>query len=707
MPKGGALDRWVASKDDPLLTHTTQMHASSITTDVSPLPAVHECSNCGAAFDSRNDLFRHLRSDSDAGCGQKAGLVGLETIRVALLVGYDAAAISPDDAKGTSRGNDPSSAVRFGNKIKEALEQGMQSVFKTAHIVGSSQSSIACARSDVLAQDPVCSAAGDVLIVTLKAPAMSMEDYEANLEKSVDMANEFLRKEVIDPSSETETETAAIISFTMLKSKSNSAIHAEDDCSHRTFAYLLPISWLPGGEELAKWWLTTQRQRNSFTAENPPPQPTLQLIKNALKSAECPVYQNRRMRKRANTRVDPNVMRRPKPGRPGAVSPKERRPWHNYSAPSLAGAASPNHGVCWKVLERARLGLILNHRDGEEVVLVVEFRGDEFAQEQVRRIVGTAVAVAHGWLPDDFLSTSTRSDACVETPLAPAGRMYLSNLRFQGRGGDVIQWPKEAEAKRAEWTNSLQHQILDRLAEGSVAAAETCWLKELQTIVSPRIKKQLLCSSQVACNLLGKSLPNDKMHADAQVPAEYETTLMLLRDIVSSGRWPRTSIARSKVIRQQPQTRSNGPPPGSFTVVNRSFHILLDSPTSAAGFDLPQANRLFPELAESIFKLEALVANNGIKRPASSHCAVNCCASFTPHVDSGQGAGQSLSMIVGLGDYGGGELLVEGRPHDVRYTPMEFDGWRERHWTAPFEGERFSLVFFTPKLDRSGTTAKD
>ncbi len=177
MPKGGALDQWVASKDDPLSTHTTQTHASSITADVSPLPAVHECSNCGAAFDSRNGLFRHLRSDSDAGCGQKAGLVGLETIRVALLVGYDAATVSPNDATGTSCGSDPSSAVRFGNKIKEALAQGMKSVFKINRFVGSSQSSIACARSDVLAQDPVCSAAGDVLIVTLKAPAMSMEDY--------------------------------------------------------------------------------------------------------------------------------------------------------------------------------------------------------------------------------------------------------------------------------------------------------------------------------------------------------------------------------------------------------------------------------------------------------------------------------------------------------------------------------------------------
>merc|ERR1712232_744583 len=53
-------------------------------------------------------------------------------------------------------------------------------------------------------------------------------------------------------------------------------------------------------------------------------------------------------------------------------------------------------------------------------------------------------------------------------------------------------------------------------------------------------------------------------------------------------------------------------------------------------------------------------------------------------------------MIVGLGDYSGGELAVEGVPHDIRYQPMEFNGWTQRHWTLPFEGERFSLVWFTP-----------
>ena len=72
-------------------------------------------------------------------------------------------------------------------------------------------------------------------------------------------------------------------------------------------------------------------------------------------------------------------------------------------------------------------------------------------------------------------------------------------------------------------------------------------------------------------------------------------------------------------------------------------------------------------------------------------------ALFRPHRDSGAGAGQSVSLIVGLGDYAGGELVVEGVPHDIRYTPLEFDGWTERHWTLPFHGERYSLVWFTPE----------
>ena len=28
---------------------------------------------------------------------------------------------------------------------------------------------------------------------------------------------------------------------------------------------------------------------------------------------------------------------------------------------------------------------------------------------------------------------------------------------------------------------------------------------------------------------------------------------------------------------------------------------------------------------------------------------------------------------------------------------LEFDGWKQRHWTLPFVGERYSLVYFTPQ----------
>lgn len=73
-------------------------------------------------------------------------------------------------------------------------------------------------------------------------------------------------------------------------------------------------------------------------------------------------------------------------------------------------------------------------------------------------------------------------------------------------------------------------------------------------------------------------------------------------------------------------------------------------------------------------------------------------ARFTPHVDSGRGAGQKVSMIVGLGDYAGGEIMVEGKPYDIRYNALQFDGWNQLHWTASFVGERYSLVFFTPEV---------
>jgi hypothetical protein len=178
----------------------------------------------------------------------------------------------------------------------------------------------------------------------------------------------------------------------------------------------------------------------------------------------------------------------------------------------------------------------------------------------------------------------------------------------------------------------------------------------------------------------------------------YEDSLSKLRHIVTSGKWLATSVARSKVIKKteeeiDPQKITSG----SFTIINPIFNngsLLKDEKIR-----LPLGNQVFPELVNSIFVLESNISRElGLYRPASSHCAVNRNAQFNPHVDSGRGLGQSKSMIVGLGDYVGGEILIEGKPYDIKYEPLEFDGWKQRHWTAPFDGERFSLVWFTPEM---------
>ena len=94
------------------------------------------------------------------------------------------------------------------------------------------------------------------------------------------------------------------------------------------------------------------------------------------------------------------------------------------------------------------------------------------------------------------------------------------------------------------------------------------------------------------------------------------------------------------------------------------------------------------------FELERLICPD---RPPSGTIAINRHAQFKPHRDSGAGSGQSRSLIVALGDFCGGELGVETEvPADIRYGPLEFDGWSQRHYTLPFYGERYSLVWFTP-----------
>jgi hypothetical protein len=66
-----------------------------------------------------------------------------------------------------------------------------------------------------------------------------------------------------------------------------------------------------------------------------------------------------------------------------------------------------------------------------------------------------------------------------------------------------------------------------------------------------------------------------------------------------------------------------------------------------------------------------------------------------PHKDKNN-IGKSL--IVGLGDYKDGELMIykndKIKKIDIRYKPFIFDGGNILHWTNNYNGDRYSIVSY-------------
>ncbi len=66
------------------------------------------------------------------------------------------------------------------------------------------------------------------------------------------------------------------------------------------------------------------------------------------------------------------------------------------------------------------------------------------------------------------------------------------------------------------------------------------------------------------------------------------------------------------------------------------------------------------------------------------------------HIDS---SNKSESILCCFGEYTGGETCIEYAPGHIKQVypnkkPICFDGSKYYHWVNPFEGKRYSLVFF-------------
>jgi hypothetical protein len=62
-----------------------------------------------------------------------------------------------------------------------------------------------------------------------------------------------------------------------------------------------------------------------------------------------------------------------------------------------------------------------------------------------------------------------------------------------------------------------------------------------------------------------------------------------------------------------------------------------------------------------------------------------------PHKDRNN---KGVSCIVGLGDYTGGELVYGETKVNIHKNPIHFDGSKIEHYSLPFDGTRYTLIFF-------------
>jgi tRNA U38,U39,U40 pseudouridine synthase TruA len=384
--------------------------------------------------------------------------------------------------------------------------------------------------------------------------------------------------------------------------------------------------------------------------------------------------------------------------------------------------------------------------DEDRPFFLLSLSGDLFLQGQCNRVVGLYIAVARGVIGEDIVDCvfDDSYPHLVPTPPAPlfgllAGEAYYD--RWEGKLSAILTprkcshlsdgWNDEDTLSRVQaWQtyvreNSVNTWLKDGVDESGTLNSVKQWIEQVLEPWAVRAREQLEhYRSWKAAN--EKAVQDGKQAAllpllqavDSSVPVLFERVLHYLRLADSDGQWPSTTPKRQLVmVSTEEKKEGDGAQDAvttSLSVAQAQIRRNEDTRASAYRFtegqggasgsfsvgampgshEQPKANSVFPELMKAAFELEIALFPD---REPSSTIAVNRNAQFRPHTDSGAGAGQSTSLIVGLGNYAGGELVVEGEQKDIRYQGLEFNGWKQRHWTMPFSGERYSLVWFTPK----------
>jgi hypothetical protein len=101
--------------------------------------------------------------------------------------------------------------------------------------------------------------------------------------------------------------------------------------------------------------------------------------------------------------------------------------------------------------------------------------------------------------------------------------------------------------------------------------------------------------------------------------------------------------------------------------------------------ELSLHSRKYPDVYEALKNMDVPIPYTSIQINKNLVCP--------KHIDKGN---IGLSYIISIGDYVGGDLVVDGIAYDTRQG-LIFDGSKE-HYNTDMVGEKFSATFFTIKV---------
>jgi hypothetical protein len=98
-------------------------------------------------------------------------------------------------------------------------------------------------------------------------------------------------------------------------------------------------------------------------------------------------------------------------------------------------------------------------------------------------------------------------------------------------------------------------------------------------------------------------------------------------------------------------------------------------------------NRTYPVLYNQLKKVIREIEPNFQYNTITVNHNLKC----LPHYDK---ANKSPSLILTLGDFDGGRLIVEGCAIDIHWKPLIMNGSSAEHSTEEFTGERYSIIYY-------------